>query len=58
MSTALISPEKIESKIYLIRGKKVMLGSTLSELYEVKTKAYYKLLNATKIDSQKILCSS
>ena len=34
----LISIEKIESKIYFIRGKKVMLDMDLAELYEVKTK--------------------
>ena len=45
MSTALISTEKIESKIYLIRGKKVMLDSDLAELYNVETKI---LLQAVK----------
>lgn len=45
MSTALISAEKIESKIYLIRGKKIMLDSTLAELYGVETKV---LLQAVK----------
>ena len=29
--------EKIESKIYLIRGKKVMLDSDLAKLYDVET---------------------
>ena len=38
MSTALISTETIESKIYFIRGKRVMLDMDLAELYEVKTK--------------------
>ena len=38
MNTALISIEKIESKIYFIRGKKVMLDMDLAKLYEVKTK--------------------
>jgi phage regulator Rha-like protein len=31
--------EMIERRIYLIRGKKVMLDSDLAELYEVETKA-------------------
>ena len=36
MNTALIPQEKIESKIYLIRGKKVMFDKDLAELYVVK----------------------
>ena len=39
MVTSLISYEKIESKIYFIRGKKVMLDKDLAELYKVVTKA-------------------
>jgi hypothetical protein len=35
---ALIAEEVIEKKIYLIRGRKVMLDSDLAELYEVATK--------------------
>ncbi len=34
----MIPQEKIASKIYLIRGKRVMLDSDLAELYGVKTK--------------------
>jgi hypothetical protein len=34
----LLSDEVIESKIYLIRGKKVMLDRDLAELYKVDTK--------------------
>lgn len=33
-----IPPEIIESKIFLIRGKKVMLDRDLAELYEVETR--------------------
>ena len=33
----LVPAERIESKIYLIRGKKVMLDRDLAELYKVKT---------------------
>ena len=36
MSNALVITEKIERKIYLIRGKKVMLDKDLAELYRVK----------------------
>lgn len=36
MVSSLIPYEKIESKIYLIRGKKVMLDSSLAKLYRVK----------------------
>jgi hypothetical protein len=35
---AVIPPEIIEQKIYLIRGHKVMLDSDLAELYQVATK--------------------
>jgi len=35
----LVSLEKVESKIFQIRGKKVMLDKDLAELYEVPTKA-------------------
>ena len=38
MESDLIPIEKIESKIYLIRSKKVMLDSDLAGLYQVKTK--------------------
>lgn len=37
-----VSHETIERKIYLIRGKKVMLDSELAELYEVRTKVLNK----------------
>lgn len=37
-SKALIPAERIESKIYLIRGLKVMLDSDLAGLYRVETK--------------------
>ena len=45
MSNALVAIEKIERKIYLIRGKKVMLDKDLAELYKVETKV---LLQAVK----------
>ncbi len=33
------APDAIESKIFLVRGHRVMLDSDLAEMYEVKTKA-------------------
>ena len=38
MKSTLIPTEKIENKILLIRGKKVMLDKDLADLYGVKTK--------------------
>ncbi len=38
MSTALIPIEKIETRIFFIRGKKVMIDKDLAELYKVETK--------------------
>jgi len=38
IETGLIPQETIESKIFLIRGKKVMLDKDLAELYDVETK--------------------
>lgn len=37
--TALIPVERIESRIFLIRGEKVMLSTHLAELYEVEPRA-------------------
>jgi hypothetical protein len=39
MDLSLIPIERIESRIYLIRGRKVMLDRDLAELYGVKTQA-------------------
>jgi hypothetical protein len=38
MSHALITAEKVESRIYFIRGKKVMIDTGLAKLYQVQTK--------------------
>jgi ORF6N domain len=38
-NTEIISGERIEKAIYLIRGEKVMLDRDLAELYQVQTKA-------------------
>lgn len=40
-----ISDSLIESRIYLIRGKKVMLDSDLAEMYGVATKALKQAVN-------------
>ena len=45
MKSPLIPIEKIESKIFLIRGKRVMLGQALAELYDVETRT---LIQAVK----------
>lgn len=37
---SLIPQEVIENKIYLIRGKKVMLDTDLARLYEIETKTF------------------
>ena len=44
-STEIVPREIIESKIFLIRGKKVMLDSDLAKLYEVQT---FRLNEAVK----------
>lgn len=36
----IISSERIEKSIFLIRGLKVMLDANLAELYEVSTKVF------------------
>lgn len=38
MRNALIPKERIENKIYLLRGQKVMLDEDLAELYQASTK--------------------
>jgi hypothetical protein len=52
-SIALVSAERIESRIYLIRGEKVMLDSDLAELYGVSTKVLNQavLRNAERFPS-------
>src|ERR1017187_4024121 len=48
--TAVIPVERIASRIYLIRGEKVMLDSDLAELYGVETGA---LVRAVKRNSKR-----
>jgi hypothetical protein len=38
-SSLVVPPERVERRILLIRGQKVMLDADLAELYEVETKA-------------------
>ena len=45
MRTLLIPEEKIESKIFLVRGKRIMLDKDLAELYDVETRT---LIQAVK----------
>ncbi len=55
--TELIPIERIASKIYLIRGLKVMLDRDLAELYNVET-GQLKRLGETLIVSLMISCLS
>ena len=45
----LIPDERIESKIYLFRGKKVMLDSDLAELYGVGTKTLNRAVSRNRL---------
>lgn len=45
---SLIPHEKIEQKIFLIRGKKVMLDKDLAELYGVETKTFNRAVKRNK----------
>lgn len=46
--SSLIPVERIENKIYLIRGQKVMLDRDLAELYGVQTKALNQAVKRNK----------
>lgn len=48
-SLSVLSPEDIESRIYLVRGLKVMIDSDLAILYGVKTKALVQSVKRNKI---------
>jgi len=44
-----VTPEFVERRIYMIRGKKVMLDSDLAELYQIETKTFNRsVLRNTK----------
>ncbi len=48
MSTALVSTEIIENKIFLIRGKKVMMDRDLAILYDIPTKRLKEQVNRNR----------
>ncbi|MCF7872446.1 ORF6N domain-containing protein [Candidatus Woesearchaeota archaeon] len=48
MQNDLIPEEQIKSKIYEIRGQKVMLDTDLAELYSVETKAFNQAVKRNK----------
>jgi|ERR1041384_451993 hypothetical protein len=57
-NTNLISIEKIEKAIYVIRGEKVMLDRDLAELYEVQTKALNQAVRRNSDRFPSISCSN
>ena len=54
----IITTNKIQSKIYTIRGVRVMLDRDLASLYEVETKVLTKQLKGILIGFLVILCFS
>jgi len=52
----LMPVEKIESKIFQIRGKKVMLDKDLAELYNVETRILNQAVKRNIDRFQRILC--
>ena len=52
----IIPQEVIMSKIFIMRGQKVILDKDLAELYEVETKALKQAENETWISFLSILC--
>jgi hypothetical protein len=48
----------IETRIFMIRGQKVIVDSDLADLYRVPTKVSTKALNAISNVFQKTSCSS
>ena len=46
--TSLISIERVEQKVLLIRGEKVLLDSDLAELYGVETKAFNRAVKRNR----------
>lgn len=53
-----IPSERIVSKIYIIRNKKVMLDKDLAELYGVKTMVLNQAVKRNIKSSRRILCSN
>jgi hypothetical protein len=54
----IISEEKVISKIYLIRDRKVMLDRDLAEMYGVETRVLNQSVKRNLKDFLKILCFS
>jgi hypothetical protein len=54
----IIPLEAIESRIFVLRGHRVMLDRDLAELYGVQTKALNQAVKRNTTASRKILCSS
>lgn len=53
-----ISENLVATKIYLIRGKRVMLDKDLAELYEVETRALNQAVSRNLERFRKLLCSN
>ena len=53
-----VVPDRIESKIFFIRGKKVMLDRDLATLYGVEREHSIRQLGEIQNDSLLILCFS
>ena len=55
-SQMMIPDEIVMQKIYMIRGRNVMLDQDLAELYDVKTKRLNEHLNEISADSLMTFC--
>jgi hypothetical protein len=53
---AMVPVGKIEQRILLIRGEKVIVDADLAEFYGVPTKRLNEQLKGTRIDFQMISC--
>lgn len=58
INPVVVVDEKIISKIYLVRGKKVMLDFELADMYGVETKHLKRQVKRNAKRFQKILCLS
>ncbi len=54
--TTILPDENIISKIYFLRGQKVMLDKDLASLYEVETRVFNQAVKRNQKDFLKILC--
>jgi hypothetical protein len=55
---SIIPPERIEQRIYLLRGQKVMLSHHLAELYSVAPMRLNEAVKRNSIDFPPTSCSS